>query len=780
MHIKIPASLYRHGLKILVALFALHLVLSCALAADKGTAMKPEISVIHEVGHVLAVECLAFSPDGSTLASGGNRDNTVILWDARTLEWKQTLTGHTDTVAAVAFDPKGNLLASVSKDQTVKLWNAKTGLLLRTLTGHQRALQAVAFSPDSRVVVSAGRDGAVKFWDVQTGVLQLALSFPQQMLRSLAFSPDGAFLAIASEKSVLPLPSGKNNPAATEIKIWDISQRELKRTLARVEESKESGAAGLFTPVVAVAYSPNGTLLASASGSQVTLWDARSGEARHVLTAPSGKVISVTFSPDGGRVVAGTGDAQSPTNSNGTALFQVWDTRTGQPIAKSQGRLNTVTSVAFSPDGKTLASGSYFEMVQLWDAETGALKQKQEHHISFASTFAFSPDGTMLATPGEPVRLWDMRTGKLQRTFTSPRDNRNRGDLRAVTFSADGKTLVGATTEKTLLLWDIRTGELRDTLVSGSSRLDSDNPDWSSPGVATVAFSPDNRMIAAGGVGATVRLWDVATKTMTHTLKAHPNWTYAVTFSPDSRVLATAQREVKLWDLQKGTLLRTLEGNTQDIKAIAFSPNGLLLAGVGTRKGPWQRDAVRGRLDIWEARSGRLLLSIPAHADSINGVAWSPDGKTVATGGSRSGGDWGGQWHEGEINLWDARAGKLLRTMTAGGATVGHIAFSPDGRTLVSSGITLKNWTLRTGPGMTVWNVATGEHLATLAVLPSGNDWITYTPEGFYDGSLSAARYIRWQMGEQFLPAETYAAQFHHPERVEAALRPQSRVTKSP
>ncbi|MBV8858478.1 MAG: TIR domain-containing protein [Acidobacteria bacterium] len=274
---------------------------------------------------------VAFSPDGTMLASGGD-GKTIELWDTQTGKLKQTI--ETDAWV-VAFSPDGTMLASGGDDRTVKLWDVQTGTLKRTLSGHRRFVLAIAFSPDGSMLASGSDDRTVKLWDVQTGQLRQTLTGHREQVGGVAFSPDGKILATGSVDAT--------------IKLWDVQTGQLKQTLTGHRDNVND-----------VAFSPDGTMLASGGDDRtVKLWDVQTGQLKQTLTGHSKSVAAIAFSPDGSMLASGSDDR----------TVKLWDVQTGQLRQTLTGHHQWIWALAFSPDGKMLASGSFDSTIKLWKAK---------------------------------------------------------------------------------------------------------------------------------------------------------------------------------------------------------------------------------------------------------------------------------------------------------------------------------------------------------------------------------------------------------------------------
>ncbi|MBP5971308.1 hypothetical protein HW132_00800 [Brasilonema sp. CT11] len=397
--------------------------------------------------------------------------------------------------------------------------------------------------------------------------------------------------------------------------------------------------------------------------------------AKSVFSQTLVSISSVAFSSDG-KLLA-TGDADGETH--------LWQVEDGKLLFTCVGHSSWVRSVAFSPDGHTLASGSEDQTVKLWDVHTGQCLKTLQGHSSWVWSVAFSPDGHTLASGSEDqaVKLWDVYTGQCLKTLQG---HTNR--VWSVAFSPDGHTLASGSDDQAVKLWDVYTGQCLKTLQGHTNRV------WS------VAFSPDGHTLASGSDDQTVKLWDVYTGQCLKTLQGHTNRVWSVAFSPDGHTLASGSDDqaVKLWDVYTGQCLKTLQGHTNRVWSVAFSPDGHTLASGSDDQ------AVK----LWDVYTGQCLKTLQGHSRWVWSVAFSPDGHTLASGSD-----------DQTVKLWDIHTGQCLKTLP-GANWVRSVAFSPDGHTLASGS---ENQTVK------LWNVHTGQCLKTL----HGASWVwsvAFSPDG--------------------------------------------------
>jgi WD40 repeat protein len=630
-----------------------------------------------------AISALAFAPDGKTLVSASDSP-TLRLWDAATGKELRQFRGHRGPVCSVAFAPDGKTLASGSAggdDPTIRIWDSVTGRQLRQWTGADDVPLCLAFAPDGHLLASAGKDGSICFWDPATGKELRQLKGPQQtVMTGLLFSPDGRSLASWHPWDGFGRGRGPGSQSPGVI-LWDAGTGKRLR--------KYEVQTGHFP---AFAFSADGQVLATGDQEgHVHMWDVTSIEEARRIPSPASSVALVAYAPDGKTLAVATEDG----------YIRTWAADTERALLTIQTDRRPLRALVYSPDGKTLASGDERGRIRLWDSATGKERLADGPRVPFASIAVAADGQTIFSLDSHTVRQWEAGTGKETRRLAVP-DAR----IECLALSPDGRTVAVVREDRTIRLLESATGkEVRHWQAQAKA-------------VPLLTFSPDGTLLAALEVGEApvIRLWDAVTgKEFRQLLLWEPalgkemrqffdyqTWPSALTFSPDGRTLAAidAEATVQLWEIATGQTRRRLrlspspaastdidaeiirmrmmmrvrrlrgrmlaveEGERENATAnMAVSPNSRLLA-LG-----------RGEtIQLWDLATGKRLRTLGGHDSTVAVVAFSPDGKLLASGGQ-----------DETVRLWRVDTAEELCRLRGHRGAVRSLAFSADGKTLVSA-----------------------------------------------------------------------------------------------
>jgi WD40 repeat protein/beta-lactamase regulating signal transducer with metallopeptidase domain len=563
-------------------------------------------------GHRDAVNSVAFSADGSWIATGGG-DGVVSLWDAKDGRELHALTTHGPWVFAVVFSPDGRLLASGGYDCAIRLWDVATGELRATLRGHAGGIRGLTFSPDGRTLASAAADDRVRLWNVADGSQAHTLKRHAESVRALGFSPDGSRLATVSEDRML--------------RVWIAAEG---REIAPEVQLPDAGSAVRFSQA-------GRSLIAGTSKGHLLVHDPENGQLRGYLGVEAGVPSEWHIGTE-----AVTAILDDTVNRRLYSIFRdgtvlAW-MPAGQPqTPQTQYRAagGRVTAVAVSPDGRSLATGARDGVIRLWNVGTASEIKKLAGHRGCVTALHFAA-GERLVSAGEDerVHIWDLATGQTIRSVvqSSP-------DLK-IALSSDGCMLAVAGRKMAgIALWDAEAGEMirRFGGVAG--------------GATSVAFAPAGDRLAAGYADGMVRIWDPLTGKEVQRGQAGSGSVDDIAFGADGRTAAVVinrlagpevtpdqgpAHEVVFFDAREGTIRdgpRPL-AHPGPVSAAAFSPDASRVLTAA-------RD---GNLYLWEIGTGRVSCTLRAHAGPVRGLALAPDGSAAYSAGDGSAKRWPMPW----------------------------------------------------------------------------------------------------------------------------------------
>lgn len=577
---------------------------------------------------------IAYSPDGKRIAAASSM-RTVAVWDAETgAEIFRTPEG-LDPAFSLAISSDGKVIAAAVESGKIQLLDATTGAVLGSFMAGDGADRptTVAFSPDGKVIATGHANGLVKAWDRATFQFVGATRIPGGgIVGALAVTPDGRRAAIGCLRGQSALVEIETNaePVPVLFPYQDETVRPVAfsgdgRLLATVGPNgvvtlrdgttgAETGRLPRTIPgIFSIEVSHDGRLIAMArTSSVVEVWDVARRAQLATYPERSDIAYAVAFSPDGRWLASGSADG----------LVKIRDLSAPGDSQTLEGHTTEVYSVVYSPDGTTMATASFDGTIGLWNAGTGERLATLAGHSGYVRSARFSSDGRMLVSGGDDdtVRVWDVATRTELATLTG-----HTGNVFSVAISPDGSTIASGSFDGTVRVWDaaLRT-QTRSLRVSGGA-------------IECVAFSPDGSLLAAGGEDRVAVLWDTRAWQEVGRLEGHSDWVNAMAFSADGTTLATAgsysDGSVRLWDVASRTLRHVLAGfEKRDLFFPMMPSGGRANSVVFSQRGTIMATTSLNMVKFFDVATGQEMATMwTGHEAQIYSLAFSPDGMALVT-----------------------------------------------------------------------------------------------------------------------------------------------------
>ena len=770
---------------------------------------KPELVLQTGYSKFYGAMRLLFSPDGRLLATATFRSNTIKLWETATNRKLRDLSSGGQAVSALAptfaFSRDSRLIAASGGDNSVTVWDVVSGRELYKLGasgGSQGGIMAplgvyfIAFTPDNRLVTISD---FVRVWDLSTGRelrafeagmsglagfngsdsgLTLSPDGTQLLLVSIGVEPEIRFMDLASGREVRRVKVPDDQVDSLQLsfnadghllaagvhdkrfKLWDLTAKKDRELGPTTKEWCQ------------VEFSRDGRLLALSDNYTVKLWDTTTLRELPSVTVP----VSINI-PNGDAFISfSEDDKRFATGGIGTETI-LWETETGKRISTMNGRTNMAYNVAFSADGMELISGGRTR----WDLRTGrGLRIVPDANEKTYGTV--SPDGKTMALMtinSNLLQIVESPSGRQLQTLT-PSDET--GTILRSRFSPDSSMLavlygpienqrptatVSFTRGSHVKLWDVKTGRELRSIAPTEVPMQAE-------------FTNDGRsLVVISGIGGQISLYDVQSGSKLRDLTSSPLASFKPpVFTPGKPGQMPTMPNMADISAMLTNTLGTMAAGTmgQSVTSAAFTRDGSMLATGGVeskanidiaammnsamtqrpKKGSKTQDPADmmkdlkveavGRVQLWDVATGREIASIKGHGRGVSKVAFSRDGKLLASGATDS-----------TIKIWDVATQKELRTLSGHTSPIESIDFSPDGRLLASA----------SDDGSTfIWDTKTGEHLLTLVSLDDGGEWMAITPQGLFDGTPVSWNQILWRYNQDTFnvaPVEWFFNEFYYP-----------------
>lgn len=675
-------------------------------------------------GHTSIINSLLFSEDSQMLYSGSERK--IIAWQTKSGQLLREFIGHSGYIGGLALHPNRTMLASGSTDTSVRLWDLPTGKELQVFASeeHLAVSPGLVWSSDGRTIISGSMDGTIKFWDAN-GKLQRSIVLPTSYVNDIALSPDDSLLVAASDRH--------------ELYLWRLQDANTPVQILQGD-----------APFVSVAFSHNGLyIVGGARDGKIWVWRSDNGHlVRNMGSATDYPVWYVCFSRNDQSIFVASDNGE----------IAVWQLANGQsaPLLQHPGNLK---AAVISADRRLLASAGTGRDIRLWDLSSGQLYRTLSGHTEEIERLRFTSDSRYLvsASKDNTIRVWNISDGgSMLHTLTA-----HTGDVVSLAIHADNRTLVSSSTDLSFQLWDIPTGKHLSAFGRLShaplsrARLDRSETSFVSISgyviqfwdrasgqlnreiISPVNFSaswtfyPDKDLAASSSIDGEIYILDVSNGSLLHTLRGHSELADSVAFNHDGTLLASGSRDhsIRIWRVSDGSLIHTLNAHKGPITALSWHPQQPILASASADH----------TAALWNADSGQIIHRLTnGHANPLTSVDFHPSGFSIASGSS-----------DGYICIWNITDGSLLHQFKAFRQETRRVIFTPDGQHLYASGIEGNGWHDSFywpgyGAAVRAWHTQTALPVSILLAYPYGISILQFTRDGQKLFTYSSGKITIW------------------------------------
>lgn len=720
--------------EILILLF---ISIAFGIKAQENT----KLETVIQRGHLKYVSCSAFSPDGKYCVTG-SVDNSVKLWNTQTGKEIRSFNDHTEMIYSTQFSPDGKYVLTSAADNMSILYEVLTGKVIHQFKVKNNSLRKAIFSPNGTKVLTQDNRDQTLVWDVVTGkkIGEYKKDFAGS-IHSQWFSPEDDQLlsydnyktaivkSLSEEVDSLVIPfdkahsfsfskNGKYIAIGSKKLFTEVFDAKTGKLLQHLKIDENIRCDGCNTKIV---FSNDSKFLLTGSDREdITIWNVATGKKVRQLANSKEKDDQIVMSPNDKYVALKNDDS-----------LHIYNFSTGRKIFTVASEYLEYYAIHFSPNSKYILLPGKYNTCEMWNVVTGKkvqtfkgyLNQKNTdglsytytnwthqnilRYLSMKNTIAISPDGKYVVKGkvDSVSQLINIKTGRIEKTFVG-----HHKTVYTFDFSPDGKQLLTAGGDGDIKLWDVTTGEEIKTF-KGHNDL-----------IFDVKFSSDGKQVVSGSWDGFMRIWDVQSGGLLKYIKLNENSPYVVGFSPNDLYVVSGDLEKKIsfWEADAGEEFRSIVGHTGLISSFDFTTDGKKMV-----SGSWD-----GKVKVWDVLTGMLLAKFN-HGAGVNTVAVDPKSRFVVSAGK-----------DRLIKLWSTETGKLLQTLEGHLNAVSSVKITADGKKMVSCSV---------DGIIKVWDLASYKEVYTYMQI-GREDWLVKIPQGNFDGSAKALKYINYVSGMESVP----------------------------